>query len=32
MTMGAQALAYYAFGQVDRAASGDSGAGFRAEV
>ena len=32
LTMGARALAYYAFGQVDRAASGDSGAGLRAEV
>jgi len=32
LTMGARALAYYAFGQVDRAATGDSGAGLRAEV
>jgi alkylation response protein AidB-like acyl-CoA dehydrogenase len=32
LTMGARALAYYAFGQVDRAAKGDSGAGLRAEV
>jgi len=32
LTMGARALAYYAFGQVDRAVRGDSGAGFRAEV
>jgi hypothetical protein len=30
--MGARALAYCAFGQVDRAAKGDSGAGLRAEV
>ena len=32
LTMGARALAYCAFGQVDRAAKGDSGAGLRAEV
>jgi alkylation response protein AidB-like acyl-CoA dehydrogenase len=32
LTMGARALTYYAFGQVDRAARGDPGAGFRAEV
>ena len=32
LTMGARALAYYAFGQVDRAARGDSGAGLRSEV
>ncbi|WP_294120382.1 acyl-CoA dehydrogenase family protein [Sphingomonas sp.] len=32
LTMGARALAYYAFGQVDRAARGDAGAGLRAEV
>jgi alkylation response protein AidB-like acyl-CoA dehydrogenase len=32
LTMGARALAYYAFGQVDRAARGDPGAGLRAEV
>jgi alkylation response protein AidB-like acyl-CoA dehydrogenase len=32
LTMGARALVYYAFGQVDRAARGDTGAGFRAEV
>jgi 3-(methylsulfanyl)propanoyl-CoA dehydrogenase len=32
LTMGARALAYYAFGQVDRAARGEAGAGLRAEV
>jgi alkylation response protein AidB-like acyl-CoA dehydrogenase len=32
LTMAARALAYYAFGQVDRAVRGDSGAGLRAEV
>ncbi len=32
LTVGARALTYYAFGQVDRAARGDAGAGFRAEV
>ena len=32
LTMGARALAYYAFGQVDRAARGDAQAGFRADV
>jgi alkylation response protein AidB-like acyl-CoA dehydrogenase len=32
LTTGARALAYYAFGQIDRAAQGDSGAGLRAEV
>jgi len=32
LTMGARALAYYAFGQVDRAARGDGGAAMRAEV
>jgi alkylation response protein AidB-like acyl-CoA dehydrogenase len=32
LTMGARALAYYAFGQIDRAAKGDPGAGLRAEV
>jgi len=32
LTMGARALAYYAFGQVDRAARGDAEAGLRAEV
>jgi alkylation response protein AidB-like acyl-CoA dehydrogenase len=32
LTMGARALVYYAFGQVDRAARGDVGAGLRAEV
>ena len=32
LTMGARALLYYAFGQIDRAARGDPGAGFRAEV
>lgn len=32
LTMGARALVYYAFGQVDRAARGDPGAGLRAEV
>jgi hypothetical protein len=32
LTMGARALVYYAFGQVDRAARGDAGAGLRAEV
>jgi alkylation response protein AidB-like acyl-CoA dehydrogenase len=32
LTMGARALVYYAFGQVDRAARGESGAGLRAEV
>ena len=32
LTMGARALCYYAFGQVDRAARGDQGAGYRAEV
>ena len=32
LTMGARALVYYAFGQVDRAARGDRGAGLRAEV
>jgi 3-(methylthio)propanoyl-CoA dehydrogenase len=32
LTMAARALAYYAFGQVDRAARGDMGAGLRAEV
>ncbi|MFL6778320.1 MAG: acyl-CoA dehydrogenase family protein [Sphingomicrobium sp.] len=32
LTMGARALTYYAFGQVDRAARGDPGAGLRAEV
>jgi hypothetical protein len=30
--MGARALTYYAFGQIDRAARGDPGAGLRAEV
>jgi len=32
LTMGARALTYYAFGQVDRAARGDPIAGLRAEV
>ena len=32
LTMGARALAYCGFGQVDRAAKGESGAGLRAEV
>ena len=32
LTMGARALVYYAFGQVDRAARADPGAGLRAEV
>ncbi|HTK59175.1 MAG TPA: acyl-CoA dehydrogenase [Sphingomicrobium sp.] len=32
LTMGARALAYYAFGQVDRAAKRDAEAGLRAEV
>jgi alkylation response protein AidB-like acyl-CoA dehydrogenase len=32
LTMGARALVYYAFGQVDRAARGDPVAGMRAEV
>ncbi|MDV3256436.1 MAG: acyl-CoA dehydrogenase [Sphingomonas sp.] len=32
LTMAARALVYYAFGQVDRAARGDTGAGLRAEV
>ena len=32
LTMGARALVYYAFGQMDRAASGDAEAGARAEV
>ena len=32
LTMGARALVYYAFGQVDRAAHGDGAAGLRAEV
>jgi alkylation response protein AidB-like acyl-CoA dehydrogenase len=32
LTMGARALVYYAFGQVDRAARGDGDAGLRAEV
>ncbi|HET9335594.1 MAG TPA: acyl-CoA dehydrogenase family protein, partial [Sphingomicrobium sp.] len=32
LTMGARALCYCAFGQVDRAARGDRGAGYRAEV
>jgi alkylation response protein AidB-like acyl-CoA dehydrogenase len=32
LTMGARALTYYAFGQMDRAHRGDAGAGFRAEV
>jgi hypothetical protein len=32
LTMAARALTYYAFGQVDRAARGDPGAGLRAEV
>ena len=32
LTMGARALVYYAFGQVDRAARGDAAAGMRAEV
>jgi alkylation response protein AidB-like acyl-CoA dehydrogenase len=32
LTMGARALVYYAFGQVDRAARGDSAADLRAEV
>ncbi len=32
LTMGARALAYYAFGQVDRASRGDPAAGLRAEV
>ncbi len=32
LTMGARALTYYAFGQLDRAARGDAGAGLRAEV
>ncbi|HEY0628833.1 MAG TPA: acyl-CoA dehydrogenase [Sphingomicrobium sp.] len=32
LTIGARALVYYAFGQVDRAARGDPGAGLRAEV
>ena len=32
LTMGARALVYYAFGQVDRAARGDPAAGMRAEV
>jgi alkylation response protein AidB-like acyl-CoA dehydrogenase len=32
LTMGARALVYYAFGQFDRAARGDTAAGMRAEV
>ncbi|HEU4956544.1 MAG TPA: acyl-CoA dehydrogenase family protein [Sphingomicrobium sp.] len=32
LTMGARALVYYAFGQVDRANRGDAGSGMRAEV
>jgi hypothetical protein len=32
LTMGARALTYYAFGQLDRAARGDGGAGLRTEV
>jgi alkylation response protein AidB-like acyl-CoA dehydrogenase len=32
LTMGARALTYYAFGQVDRARAGDADAGARAEV
>ncbi|MCL6697331.1 acyl-CoA dehydrogenase [Sphingomonas sp. NSE70-1] len=32
LTMGARALLYYAFGQVDRAARGDGAAALRAEV
>ncbi len=32
LTMAARALVYYAFGEVDRAARGDSGAGLRAEL
>jgi hypothetical protein len=32
LTMGARALTYYAFGQMDRAARGDTQAGMRAEV
>ena len=32
LTMGARALVYYAFGQVDREADGDGPAGLRAEV
>jgi 3-(methylsulfanyl)propanoyl-CoA dehydrogenase len=32
LTMGARALTYYAFGQVDRARAGDANAGARAEV
>ena len=32
LTMGARALTYYAFGQVDRARAGNSDAGARAEV
>jgi alkylation response protein AidB-like acyl-CoA dehydrogenase len=32
LTMGARALVYYAFGQIDRAMRGNPGAGLRAEV
>lgn len=32
LTMGSRALVYYAFGQIDRAARGDSLAGFRGDV
>ncbi len=32
LTMGARSLVYYAFGQADRGARGDEGAGLRAEV
>jgi alkylation response protein AidB-like acyl-CoA dehydrogenase len=32
LTMGARALAYYAFGQIDRARAGDAATGMRADV
>ena len=32
LTMGARALAYYAFGQIDRARAGDDAAGMRADI
>ena len=32
LTMGARALAYYAFGQVDRSRAGDSAAGMRSDL
>jgi alkylation response protein AidB-like acyl-CoA dehydrogenase len=32
LTMGARALVYYAFGQIDRAARGDAEAGYRGDV